>query len=394
MDETARVEIRGHKLFSELTDEEISLLYPLLKKKRYAKGEYILKEQEEGKCVYLILLGSVEILKTSTQDNLEHVLSSLGKESWFGEMALFGDSRYSASVRALEDTEVVLIPIQELKRLSKEQMGYARIAWKMGDQIADRLRATNEVAVDSLSSELKLSRSHGQMGHIIIHLIILMTLYFYTFKTFSQYGTETLTNKIITVLLIFGFGLSAAFLVKKSENPLSFFGLNFKNWKKDLMEGILFTLPVLLILLLAKAFLIHYVPEFSEEPLFSASTKKTTYLYFFHTKEKEPNFLLFMTLYLLLVPIQEFIARGCLQSCLEDFFHLSHKTFWAILTSNLLFGMFHGFRSITFAITAFFLGIFWGWLYSRHHCLLAPTISHILVGIWAFVFLNFSNLIA
>jgi membrane protease YdiL (CAAX protease family) len=36
------------------------------------------------------------------------------------------------------------------------------------------------------------------------------------------------------------------------------------------------------------------------------------------------------------------------------------------------------------ALTAFVAGLFWGWLYARQRSLVGVSISHVLLGFWAF----------
>ena len=36
-----------------------------------------------------------------------------------------------------------------------------------------------------------------------------------------------------------------------------------------------------------------------------------------------------------------------------------------------------------FAVASFVPGLFWGWMYTKHHSLFGVSVSHILVGVWA-----------
>ncbi|MEA2063903.1 MAG: cyclic nucleotide-binding domain-containing protein, partial [Gemmatimonadota bacterium] len=77
--------------------------------KIFIKGEHIIAEGSEGKSLYIIRSGRVEVYKQAKGKNVR--LATLGPDEVFGEMSLI-DNRYSkrtASVRALEDTKVVIL---------------------------------------------------------------------------------------------------------------------------------------------------------------------------------------------------------------------------------------------------------------------------------------------
>src|SRR5271169_3225395 len=61
------------------------LLIDLIEKK-YSAGEVIFQEGDSGKAVYVVLEGSVKIVKKSNVENM--ILAVLGPGSHFGELAL------------------------------------------------------------------------------------------------------------------------------------------------------------------------------------------------------------------------------------------------------------------------------------------------------------------
>jgi len=73
----------------------------------YKKGETIFKEGDVGDEMYIIKSGRVEIVKNINDEEL--VLATLDANSFFGEMALFGDKKRSATVRAVDDTQMITI---------------------------------------------------------------------------------------------------------------------------------------------------------------------------------------------------------------------------------------------------------------------------------------------
>lgn len=74
----------------------------------FAAGEQIFKVGDAGDCAYLIEKGSVEIF--AMDQGVERLVSLMGKDEMFGEIALIDHQPRTATVRAAEKT--VLVPIR------------------------------------------------------------------------------------------------------------------------------------------------------------------------------------------------------------------------------------------------------------------------------------------
>ena len=91
-------------IFSGLSRESLGQLAFDAFPRQYAAGEVIVKEGELGVRLYVVTLGSVEVVKGLHTDKSAR-LGILGPGEFFGEMALLDEHRRSASIRALENTE-------------------------------------------------------------------------------------------------------------------------------------------------------------------------------------------------------------------------------------------------------------------------------------------------
>jgi len=74
----------------------------------FEPGQAIVRQGDIGHSLYIVRSGEVEVVQ-SDADGGEKRICTLGPGSHFGEMAVFGDSRRSATVRALERVRVVEI---------------------------------------------------------------------------------------------------------------------------------------------------------------------------------------------------------------------------------------------------------------------------------------------
>ena len=95
-------------LFSQLSRKDLKRLAKGTVSRHSSKGEVIVKEGERAVAFYLILSGRVEVVKGADGAS-PRVLNTLGPGDFFGEMALLDGYLRSASVRALEDTECLVL---------------------------------------------------------------------------------------------------------------------------------------------------------------------------------------------------------------------------------------------------------------------------------------------
>ncbi len=73
----------------------------------YSAGEVIIREGDPGDCAYFIQDGEVEVLRH--EEGQDKVIATLGKDSYFGEMALLSHAPRNATVRATNETRVAAL---------------------------------------------------------------------------------------------------------------------------------------------------------------------------------------------------------------------------------------------------------------------------------------------
>jgi CRP/FNR family transcriptional regulator len=131
-------------LFSGLDQASLESLEAFTFRKSFAPGEVIVEEGRTGNGLYIVLSGSVEVVKGLSGPNPQ-VAAILGSSEPFGEMALLGDWKRSASVRALEEVECLGMDRWAfLAHLNREP----QLAIRMLQMLAERLAITNERLVE------------------------------------------------------------------------------------------------------------------------------------------------------------------------------------------------------------------------------------------------------
>ena len=93
-------------LFADLDHASLVGLEAFTFRKRFTAGELIVEEGRTGNGLYVVLSGSVEVVQGVSGTRPQR-LRVLGPGEPFGEIALLGEWRRSASVRALDDVECI-----------------------------------------------------------------------------------------------------------------------------------------------------------------------------------------------------------------------------------------------------------------------------------------------
>lgn len=103
------------KLAPEATPEQVEELAREASLVRYRAGDVLFAEGEIGDCLHLVRSGSLMVSRTIA--GREVVLSYVAAGNYVGEMALLGESRRTATVRAAIATETIRVDGKSFKRV-------------------------------------------------------------------------------------------------------------------------------------------------------------------------------------------------------------------------------------------------------------------------------------
>ena len=148
-------------IFSDLPEETIDKIAQIGNRKTFSKENVILMEEEAGSALFVIISGKVKIARTSS-DGREVILTILSESDFFGEMAILDGLSRSATVIALEDSEVFIIQRNQFLDLLKE---HPEISIALLQELTKRLRAS-DVKIKSLS----LKDAEGKVATVILQL--------------------------------------------------------------------------------------------------------------------------------------------------------------------------------------------------------------------------------
>lgn len=96
------------KLFSDLSDKEISEVINHMERVNFSSGDVIFKEGDEGDWFFIVLQGKVKVTRKKGWFK-DQAIADLGPEDFFGEMALFENEARAATLKAVEDTSCFVL---------------------------------------------------------------------------------------------------------------------------------------------------------------------------------------------------------------------------------------------------------------------------------------------
>ena len=135
--------LRQIPLFKDLTGADLQKINEITKEATFDKGQRVFTEGSIGDSLFIIKAGLVRVLKKGRMANEE--VSTLNSGQHFGEMALIDDGPRSATIEAVENTQLLQIKREELEGLLAMDLEFARRIYQtMAKYLCLRLRQTTK----------------------------------------------------------------------------------------------------------------------------------------------------------------------------------------------------------------------------------------------------------
>jgi CRP/FNR family transcriptional regulator len=143
--------IRNAKFFSGLSEVACRRLAELSRRRTVEKRDLLFMEGSEGKAVYLLTSGNVQLVKTNMEGR-ETVIKTVKKGELFAEVILFEQSKYPVTAAACTEAEVIELPRTGfLKLLNEEEFRNDFMAMLMHKQryLAERIQQITSMNVEA-----------------------------------------------------------------------------------------------------------------------------------------------------------------------------------------------------------------------------------------------------
>lgn len=136
-------------LFHEFTASEMESLASLADRETVEPGTSIVKQDDPGDAMYLIVAGSARV--THREGDKQFEFATLQTGEFFGEFALVDDGPRSADVIAIDRCELVKISQGMLRALAGVYPGAAfKLLAAIGRAMVARARASNRKYLDTV----------------------------------------------------------------------------------------------------------------------------------------------------------------------------------------------------------------------------------------------------
>jgi len=141
--------LRRLKVFADMTEPQVGLFLGLVEPVQVKPNRAIVKMQEKGDCMYLVLDGQVRVSQLA--EGKETVLATLETGDFFGEVCLFDEGLRSADVVANRDCTLLKITKTAFDTIVAEHPDVGvRFLSAMIRAVAARVRAMDKKYVDSM----------------------------------------------------------------------------------------------------------------------------------------------------------------------------------------------------------------------------------------------------
>ncbi len=338
--------LKDYLIFTSFNEEEIQQVEQLLTSKKYEQGEIIIKEDTLSRELFFIQQGQVEILKK--EHGNEYTFAEIGEKEIFGEVSFLDTKKRSTTVRAKTDVEVFIFEEENFRKLSDK---FSYLQYKFLLQLSQitmaRLRNTNQKVLEEMDLRKRLSK----FLMIMVACLSLTTCiigFMDVMRSHLPFHWIALGISLVALLLCF-------MMIKAVRKPLHFFGLNLVNWKKALWEGILLS-----VFFSAVCLLVWPEKNFTAGFIYLCTSGR-------------------LFVYLFVSFLQEFVARGVVQTSFMEFYE-DKKGYLSIFTTSVTFALLHIHYGMALTVATLVMGIFLGALYLRHKSLVGIILIHFVLG--------------
>ena len=138
--------LRKSEVFQAFEPDDMNRIVAGASRLRLQRGDAVFGEGDPADRMFVLRRGRVALSRRSP-DAKESIVALMEAGDLFGEMGLFDGEHRSAGARALEPSELVVVPYAPLTAVFDQR---PRLLWPMVTLLCRRVRATDAALTDSL----------------------------------------------------------------------------------------------------------------------------------------------------------------------------------------------------------------------------------------------------
>jgi|GEM_PF-2079403 len=356
--------LERHKTFSTFDAEFLKNIADHATVVEMGRDEFVVHEDsKEHHYFFLVLKGKLGLFKSDDATNDQYLLTQFDENEVFGETAALGAKAGDFSVKAMEPAKILQIPISILEKFSKSKelkKYYTEMIEKLSFLVSQKLDATYKDYFKALKSEKNRKVMQRESNLFLIGVCLIFGIGMTMDRVVTMFYVDV-TSLLFNWVYLFVLLLPIIVLVKLFGYPLRNFGVTFHNFLPSLQIGLAITGG----LWIAAIFGIHLSSTAIDLPFYQQVLLSIM-------KKAPPVYILS---YMVHSYVQEFIARGVIQTTLQRFLE-DEKGMKANFITSGLFALFHIHRGIEAVIITFVGSIAFGWVYLRDRNLVGVSLFH------------------
>ncbi len=328
----------------------------------FQPGALLLRQGEAGDHALLVESGEIIVFRQKP-DGTEEILGASGPGMLLGELALTSGQPRAASARAATPVRVWRIGKSAYERYLRDDPALASLfARKLYGQLSrshqrlqDHYRALETAdrryrALAFLFVAMMLMLS----GYALINGLVLHGLALPPDSPVRFWFSRVMEASALAVLVT---------LARRCGLGLGDMGITRHHLGPSLLMGLAVSLPLMAVMVWARH---TYWPPPAGSPLLDWRAVDWTYGF-----------------YLLVAPMQEWIARGVFQTAIERLLPGRRPGVAAVIIASLVFSMLHLHLNPALSVVSLVSGLIWGSLFLWRRNLAGVSLSHFLLGNWA-----------
>jgi CRP-like cAMP-binding protein len=134
------------QLFAEFPEAALGQVARAATERRLERNDVLFNEADDAGELFVVVNGRIAIANVAV-DGRESVVALMEDGDLFGEMGLFDGQGRSAAARALEPSEVVIVPYGAVRAVFEADPA---LLWPVVALLAGRIRVTDEALADAM----------------------------------------------------------------------------------------------------------------------------------------------------------------------------------------------------------------------------------------------------
>jgi hypothetical protein len=349
-------------------------------------GEWLFRECEPADSLWIVARGRVDVFRREPDES-----NPEGERLWrleagavVGEEALLDRGSRESGARAAGEALVIEVPLALLQPLLPAAGSpEARVGQAIAAEIVRKLQATHQREMDQLRRQLEESRSHSAVGRLHARLLVATAIYLFVLGPLGPLARTDLSPLVVGGLALLLFAAALFGIVRGGPYRLEDHGITLERWPSVLAGALGWSVVAGGLLVGLKLLARAAIPGAAGAPILDLA----------RAIPLGPGpVVLLVALTVLVVPAQELIAHGVVQTALEKILPGKHPGAVAVGLAAVLFSLTCLPWSAQAAAVMFPLGLFWGWLYARQRSLLGVCVSRLLLGNFALLLVGVEHL--